>query len=210
MEGDQQWAFPGPCTASLERFFASNQESWPASALKATRANDGQALYAGFVKPREIAHDAAIYHMFQAEAAHIASEVSKSLDRGVVIPHTKTRTVQTRHISESLLRILESHRSISEHGHVVEAFPNAFLGVLLAAEGFDDMPPLRRGAKFDWLFEMCCRATRISDVVDSIGLPEIKEVLPTIETNTETRSESGIGLSAHCCVCCCRTIPSYW
>jgi hypothetical protein len=85
-----------------------------------------------------------------------------------------------------------------------------FLGVLLAAEGFDDMPPLRRGAKFDWLFEMCCRATRISDVVDSIGLPEIKEVLPTIETNTETRSESGIGLSAHCCVCCCRTIHSYW
>jgi hypothetical protein len=94
--------------------------------------------------------------------------------------------------------------------NIFEAFPNAFLGVLLAAEGFDDMPPLRRGAKFDWLFEMCCRATRISDVVDSIGLPEIKEVLPTIETNTETRSESGIGLSAHCCVCCCRTIHSYW
>jgi len=47
--------------------------------------------------------------------------------------------------------------------NIVEAFPNAFLGVLLAAEGFDDMPPLKRGAKFDWLFEMCCRATRISD-----------------------------------------------
>jgi hypothetical protein len=69
--------------------------------------------------------------------------------------------------------------------NIVEAFPNAFLSVLLAAEDFDDMPPLRRGAKFDWLFEMCCRATRISDVVDSIGLPEIKEVLPTIETNTD-------------------------
>jgi len=30
-----------------------------------------QALYAGFVKPREIAHDTAIYRMFQAEAALI-------------------------------------------------------------------------------------------------------------------------------------------
>ena len=34
----------------------------------------GQALYAGFVKPREIAHDAAIYRMFQAEAAHIEKQ----------------------------------------------------------------------------------------------------------------------------------------
>jgi hypothetical protein len=31
----------------------------------------GQALYAGFVKPREIAHDSAIYRMYQAEATHI-------------------------------------------------------------------------------------------------------------------------------------------
>ena len=34
----------------------------------------GQALYAGFVKPREIAHDAALYRMYQAEAKHIESQ----------------------------------------------------------------------------------------------------------------------------------------
>ncbi len=34
----------------------------------------GQAVYAGFVKPREIPHDAAIYRMYQAEAAHIARQ----------------------------------------------------------------------------------------------------------------------------------------
>jgi hypothetical protein len=34
----------------------------------------GQALYAGFVKPREIAHDSAIYRMYQAESGHIAKE----------------------------------------------------------------------------------------------------------------------------------------
>jgi DNA-binding MarR family transcriptional regulator len=31
----------------------------------------GQALYAGFVKPAEVRHDAAIYRMFQAEAGQI-------------------------------------------------------------------------------------------------------------------------------------------
>ena len=31
----------------------------------------GQKLYAGFVKPGEVAHDAAIYRMYQAEAARI-------------------------------------------------------------------------------------------------------------------------------------------
>ena len=41
--------------------------------------------------------------------------ISKSLDVGVVVPHTKTRTVQMRHIPESLLRILEVHRDISKH-----------------------------------------------------------------------------------------------
>jgi hypothetical protein len=40
---------------------------------KESRAS-GQALYAGFVKPREIAHDAAIYRMYQAEAAHIQEQ----------------------------------------------------------------------------------------------------------------------------------------
>ncbi len=36
--------------------------------------NRGQALYAGFVKPREIAHDAAIYRMYQAEEAYIREQ----------------------------------------------------------------------------------------------------------------------------------------
>lgn len=35
------------------------------------RAARGQRFYAGFVKPREVAHDAAIYRMYQVEAAEI-------------------------------------------------------------------------------------------------------------------------------------------
>jgi len=32
---------------------------------------NGQAIYAGFVKPNEVQHDAAIYRMFQAERTRI-------------------------------------------------------------------------------------------------------------------------------------------
>ena len=35
------------------------------------RAAQGQRFYAGFAKPKEVAHDAAIYHMYQVEAAEI-------------------------------------------------------------------------------------------------------------------------------------------
>ena len=37
-------------------------------------------------------------------------------------------------------------------GAVVEAFPNAFLGVCLDNEVFTNMPVLSRGEKFDWLY----------------------------------------------------------
>ena len=47
------------------------------NALKASAhgvTDSGQALYTGFVKPREIAHDAALYRIFQAEADRIERE----------------------------------------------------------------------------------------------------------------------------------------
>jgi Protein of unknown function (DUF429) len=68
--------------------------------------------------------------------------------------------------------------------NIVEAFPNAFLGVLLSAHDFDHTPR-KRGAKFDWLFEKCRLAHKILHVVDSIGLPQIRGVLSSIETNTD-------------------------
>jgi hypothetical protein len=38
-------------------------------------------------------------------------------------------------------------------GPIIEAFPNAFLGVCLDDDVFAGMPLLRRGKKFDWLYE---------------------------------------------------------
>jgi len=42
-------------------------------AAEAGRLNPEQAVYAGFVKPGEVAHDAAIYRMFHKEAGKIAA-----------------------------------------------------------------------------------------------------------------------------------------
>jgi hypothetical protein len=52
---------------------------------------DGQAIYAGFVKPAEVAHDAAIYRMFQAEKSKI--EGAGGRVRRVVLDYELKRNV---------------------------------------------------------------------------------------------------------------------
>ena len=39
--------------------------------------------------------------------------------------------------------------------NLVEAFPNAFMGVLLPSDCFDRLPKLGRGKKFEWLYDEC-------------------------------------------------------
>jgi len=53
-----------------------------------------QAIYAGFVKPAEVPHDAAIYQMYQAEAGEIASKGGKI--RRVVLDYEFKREVYSR------------------------------------------------------------------------------------------------------------------
>jgi hypothetical protein len=57
--------------------------------------------------------------------------------------------------------------------NLVEAFPNAFLGVCLSADRYDTMPRLRRGHKFDWLYGECCRAGSFRLLIE-----ELVPVLP--------------------------------
>jgi hypothetical protein len=49
-------------------------------------------------------------------------------------------------------------------GNIVEAFPNAFLGVCLPDSVYQAMPRLRRGRKFDWLYD----AWRAEGLFDSL------------------------------------------
>ncbi|MBK7929287.1 MAG: hypothetical protein IPJ98_17965 [Bryobacterales bacterium] len=67
-------------------------------------AISGQAVYAGFVKPAEVAHDAAIYRMFHKEAAQIVKEggtlrriiLDYELKRKVYSPLAKARHLSPR------------------------------------------------------------------------------------------------------------------
>jgi predicted RNase H-like nuclease len=56
--------------------------------------------------------------------------------------------------------------------NVVEAFPNAFLGVCIDDPVYRDMPKLRRGHKFDWLYDQWCRSGLFAKVAEFLGFDD--------------------------------------
>lgn len=54
---------------------------------------------------------------------------------------------------------------------IVEAFPNAFLGVALPDEVYTSVPKLKRGRKFDWLYDQWIARDLFSRAVMRCGLP---------------------------------------
>jgi hypothetical protein len=66
--------------------------------------------------------------------------------------------------------------------NIVEAFPNAFLGVCLPAVTYARIPPLRRGRKFDWLYDEWCSDGLFGRLAETLG-----GVLPkTFDTMCQT------------------------
>lgn len=53
--------------------------------------------------------------------------------------------------------------------NMVEAFPNAFLGVCVGAEKYSAMPKLKRGRKFDWLYDTWCELGSFEAIVEMLG-----------------------------------------
>ena len=70
-------------------------------------------------------------------------------------------------------------------GSIVEAFPNAFLGVCLDHPCYGAMPALKRGRKFDWLYEQWIRC----DLVARLPVPGHLEELPTRFACTSNHEE---------------------
>jgi len=64
---------------------------------------------------------------------------------GLDTSHDFAPLVSAANIGAAFPRIIEGR-------NIVEAFPNAFLAVLLPDEAFQDAPRLGRGEKFDWLY----------------------------------------------------------
>jgi|SRR5580704_9595425 hypothetical protein len=58
-------------------------------------------------------------------------------------------------------------------GPIVEAFPNAFLAVLLPDEEFQSAPKLKRGQRFDWLYERAVGSEKVrSTLSQAVHLPK--------------------------------------
>src|SRR5215831_6136719 len=55
--------------------------------------------------------------------------------------------------SQLLASSLERHKGVYYGGPIVEAFPNAFLAVLIPEVELLSAPKLKRGRRFDWLYE---------------------------------------------------------
>ena len=70
-------------------------------------------------------------------------------------------------------------------GSIVEAFPNAFLGVCLEERCYGEMPGLRRGRKFDWLYDQWVR----HDLVTRLPLPGGLQGLPRLFASTSDHEE---------------------
>jgi hypothetical protein len=67
--------------------------------------------------------------------------------------------------------------------NVVEAFPNAFLGVCLPDAAFPPTPRLRRGQRFEWLYDAWLRLDLFPPLIAAIGLPQLDGVLDACGRN---------------------------
>lgn len=66
------------------------------------------------------------------------------------------------------------HEPVGSRDRIVEAFPNAFLGVLLEEDEFHNMPALRRGQRFDWLYDRVVKTGKLESTLSKeLALPAI-------------------------------------
>ena len=76
------------------------------------------------------------------------------------------------------------HIAVSRTGPIVEAFPNGFLGVLLPEDEWLFAPRLKRGRRFDWLYEKMVTSGRLESVLsESLDLPS--KIWPQLSSQTD-------------------------
>jgi hypothetical protein len=68
---------------------------------------------------------------------------------------------------------LEKRNTVCCDGPIVEAFPNAFLGVLMPEVELLSAPKLKRGRRFDWLYEQLVTTGRLESVLSKkLDMPD--------------------------------------
>lgn len=89
----------------------------------------------------------------------------------------------------------DTGRQVAEHftdnpwvlgDRLVEAFPNLFLGVLVTESQYAAIPKLRRGQKFDWLYD--CAKEKLTRFKDYTDIPDDVYIRAEQETDHELRA----------------------
>jgi Protein of unknown function (DUF429) len=61
--------------------------------------------------------------------------------------------------------VLAKGGTVSREGTIVEAFPNAFLAVIMTEDELKKAPRLKRGGRFDWLYKQMVTSGRLKCVL---------------------------------------------
>jgi hypothetical protein len=72
--------------------------------------------------------------------------------------------------------------------NIVEAFPNTFLGVVLAEEDFLAAGQIKRGGKFDWLYDRWIEHRLFNAIIDAAHLPSTLIASCEMEHDHEIRA----------------------
>jgi hypothetical protein len=85
--------------------------------------------------------------------------------------------------------VLKNSGTVCRKGPVVEAFPNAFLGVLMSEDELVLAPRLRRGRRFDWLYDQMVTTGRLESLLSkNFDLPDVVWQRLRIEADHELRA----------------------
>lgn len=76
--------------------------------------------------------------------------------------------------------------------NIVEAFPNAFLGVCVSEKQYVAIPKLRRGQKFDWLYGEWCRTGGFASLVRELAPLVPQAVALRCEGNTHHEERAAL------------------
>ena len=60
---------------------------------------------------------------------------------------------------------------VADYEHICEAFPNAFIAVLIPDAVFRNQPELKRGQKFDWLYDSAVKHDCFTPLFDRLKVP---------------------------------------
>jgi hypothetical protein len=85
--------------------------------------------------------------------------------------------------------VLGSSSTVCRKGPIVEAFPNAFLGVLMPEVELLAAPRFKRGRRFDWLYERMVTTGRLESLLSqNSDLPDVVWQRLRSETDHELRA----------------------